>query len=378
MKKTKISLIVAYLLIHTISSHSWSMDKNVNNDEMNLKKIYINGDRFGNTNFPSTEKQFKRTKLSDVCFMKNYIHQEEVLEITGDNYTLFSAYADLYKESFKDYDGSLFIKLCDSSLNYESLIDVLCNFKYITKFKLQVFWENKNVDISAIIKQCVRFYPNLIELTISRCKLTNINMTDIMNNIINPDKLQMLDIRGNKITFDFLLEIKKYFNKTITLEADFISLENQSTETCVLSKNSVISANNKNDDSILLELNDFLSGSTDSVAENSTALEFKQNSVSNNSDDYSFMLENSGSSVAEIRLDLSEDLFDISHINSHILLPKKIKKNPKYFEKEDYSFVFGINNFNWSDNTLVNSSPPAFYNYIFLDDPIELPLKLHG
>ena len=182
------------------------------------------GESLGSIGFSDTASSYgggnsQQQKLDDLHEIRKYMFKG-FLEITPANYESVLNYTTMYESSFRLYNQGIFVKGWKSSLGTEHLVDLLLFFGHINKFKMTVVWDNENVDMSETICRGIQFFEKLGELTISGCRLTDDNMTDIMDSIRNPDILQILNVRENRLTSSSVSKIKERFLKLIDLKTD--------------------------------------------------------------------------------------------------------------------------------------------------------------
>ena len=159
------------------------------------------------------------TRLDDISDIRKHMFKK-FLEITPENYEGLLQYSEMYTTSFSSYDLGLFVKRWKSSLGTDSLLDLLLKFTNINKFKIEIVWDNRDVDMSETISRSVQFFGNLGELTLSKCQLTDSGLEDILESLKNPDSLKILDIRENRLSESILPKIREYLMNLIDLKTD--------------------------------------------------------------------------------------------------------------------------------------------------------------
>lgn len=169
----------------------------------------------------ATLQQQDLTALTELRrhFFKGY------LEITPDSLESIQQYTLMYESSFGRYTGGVYVKRWKTSADRELLQDFLFKFTQVTKFKMEPVWDRDEEDVAETIIRSVQFYVDLGELSIAGCRLTNSHMEDILDSIVNPDKLRILDIRTNNLTATILPRIQEKFTKLIDLKTELYEAE---------------------------------------------------------------------------------------------------------------------------------------------------------
>ncbi len=227
MKQTLINKITMCLLLSGMNNFAWSMESRSmgnrytvgewDNDSVSSHGISMMASSNGNS-------AFKETSLVDLkdlrkCFFKGW------LEITSDNYECLLQYSEMHETAFNNYDRGVFIKQWKASLGADKLLDLLFKFTHITKFKLDVMWDQDDVDMAETISRSVQFFPSLTELTIAKCRLTDGGMTDVMESIESPALLRILDVRDNPLSEGILLQIREFFTNLTDFKTDLMNVK---------------------------------------------------------------------------------------------------------------------------------------------------------
>ena len=139
------------------------------------------------------------------------ITTENVRRILSINQTTLSAFMH-----------GIFVKNWMSSRGNTELLEILTRFTNIKKMKIQMKWvkENEENEFIECIERAVRFYPNLHELDISDCRLTNQTLLNILQNLSNSDCLKTLRVRRNYLSAGIIEEISVHYPSIVDLDIE--------------------------------------------------------------------------------------------------------------------------------------------------------------
>lgn len=231
MKQPFIKKITMCLLLSGMNNFTYSMENQYkvgdwDNDSVSSHGVSMVASSIGNSTF----KETSLVDLKDLrkCFFKGW------LEITPNNYECLLQYSEIHETAFNNYDRGVFIKQWKASSGTDKLLDLLFKFTHITKFKLDVMWDQEGIDMAETISRSVQFFPSLSELTIAKCRLTDSSMIDVMESIERPTALKILDVRDNAISEGILVRIREYFTNLIDFKTNLANEIDNSTLTVIV------------------------------------------------------------------------------------------------------------------------------------------------
>jgi hypothetical protein len=154
----------------------------------------------------SLEKfDLKDKSLSDFKELRRYFFKG-FLEITPQNFEDIGRTALSYPENFSRYNGGIFINGWNaSSITESELLNLLHGFTDVTKFKVNILWDTDDYDTSEIICRTIQFFPNLSELFLANCRLTDTSVHEIIESLVHPCSLRTLDLTNNLVSEEVLI-----------------------------------------------------------------------------------------------------------------------------------------------------------------------------
>lgn len=152
-------------------------------------------------------------ELIDISELRRFFNRR-YLVITPKNYNIIVKFSQIYSCMFENFNWGISIEKWETSENLEQLFKLLNSFKLIEKFQL-----TKNAtDLFASIIQIIKNYTNLKELHLNNCGLVDESITEIKKYIVNPNKLEMLNVCNNTLRIGAVQDLAKYFQGLTILE----------------------------------------------------------------------------------------------------------------------------------------------------------------
>ncbi len=149
-------------------------------------------------------------KLSDIKELRRHFYKG-CLEITSGNYKQLAEVSQRYESSFMSYEGGVIVKSWEKSNEFSALTDLLLSFSKLKKFKINCSRKDKE-ELTEVIGRAVQFYEELLELDLSGCQLRDSNMEDIVESIVHPEKLKVVNVRESDLSDKMLSMLERRFS----------------------------------------------------------------------------------------------------------------------------------------------------------------------